>query len=139
VFATLRYVSHVVGTIAWFVLDAPILSCVSGSPTTPPAIGAAEGQFKATNVCQPKFHQSVWEGVVLATSTGTTHELAGKTVATSFFSTLLELLLESPHPIHAAVYVSRIAPQRHFVMLVIEPSSEAGHLSNQVFTCAPMY
>jgi hypothetical protein len=101
------------------------LSCVFGSPTTPPAIGAAEGQFKATNVCQPKFHQSACEGVVLATSTGTTHELAGRTVAMSFFSTLLALLAESaPQLIQAAPHISRIPPQIHFVTLVIEPSSD---------------
>jgi hypothetical protein len=125
VFATLRYVSHVVGTIAWFVLDAPILSCVFGSPTTPPAIGAVEGQFKATNVCQPRFHQSACEGVVLETSTGTTQELAGNAVDISVFSSFLELLAESvPQLIQAAAYVSRIAPQKPLVTLVIEPSSD---------------
>src|SRR5262249_11370035 len=58
---------------------APSESWVFGKPTIPEGDGAADGQFRATNVCHAKFHQSFCEALApLLTSAGTTQEFAGR-------------------------------------------------------------
>jgi hypothetical protein len=61
-----------VGIGAPFEAVAPIDWVVSGCPRFVDDVGATAGQLMATNVCQPRFSQSFWVGLVgLATSTGT--------------------------------------------------------------------
>jgi hypothetical protein len=75
--------------MAPFELLAPIVSWVFGNPEIPDALGVAEGQLIATNVCHPKFSQSLWEGLTPFegfTSWGTTQEFAGSAPARAVLS-----------------------------------------------------
>jgi hypothetical protein len=101
--------------MAPFELLAPIVSWVFGNPEIPAALGVAEGQLIATNVCHPKFSQSLWEGLTPFegfTSWGTTQELAGSTPA-------------SARPVFSLIWVVPVALVADFLLQAIFRAASA--------------
>jgi hypothetical protein len=95
--------------MAPFELLAPIVSWVFGNPEIPDALGVAEGQLIATNVCHPKFSQSLWEGLTPFegfTSWGTTQEFAGRAPAPA-------------RPVLSLIWVVLVAPVADFLLQAI--------------------